>query len=186
MFFCGSGEFVVKTIQSCEADTLLEILPQYVNHLQQNPQSLFVRFLGLHSLKMYNQLFHFVVMKNIFPSSAIINTRYDIKGSWINRNGGFVPPGKKTFCRHCGELFISGSSAPCPDIVGVHEPNFILKDNDLTTKIRLRPEDAYYMIETLNKDSDALCSMGITDYSMLVGVRNLQYNVDPEKVISKR
>lgn len=187
MFFCGNGEFVVKTILKTESETLLEILNQYVTHLTNTPESLLVRFLGCHSLKMYNQNFHFVVMKNIFPPSAIINTRYDIKGSWVNRNGGVVPPGKKIFCRHCGELFISGSAVnSCPDIVGKHEANFTLKDNDFTTKIRLRPEDSYTMIETLHKDSDALCAMGITDYSMLIGIRNLQYNVDPERVISKR
>jgi 1-phosphatidylinositol-4-phosphate 5-kinase len=191
MFFCGNGEFVVKTILKMEFETLHEILNSYVTHLINTPESLLVRFLGCHSLKMYNQIFHFVVMKNIFPPSAIINTRYDIKGSWINRNGGVVPPGKKIFCRHCGELFISGTERDvrrntCPDIVGTHEANFTLKDNDFTTKIRLRPEDSYTMIETLHKDSDALCAMGITDYSMLIGIRNLQYTVDPERVISKR
>jgi 1-phosphatidylinositol-4-phosphate 5-kinase len=186
MFFCGSGEFVVKTVKSEEADTLLDILDQYRKHLEENPSSMLVRFYGLHSLTMYNQVFRFVVMKNIFPPAATINQRYDIKGSWVNRSGGVVPPGKKIFCRHCGELFVSGSQTPCPDIVGVHEPNFVLKDNDFTSKIRLRPEDAYSTIDILNRDSDALCSMGITDYSLLVGVRNLQYEVDPERVITQR
>lgn len=186
MFFCGSGEFVVKTVKSEEADTLLDILDMYRRHLDENPSSLLVRFYGLHSLTMYNQTFRFVVMRNIFPPAATINQRYDIKGSWVSRSGGVVPPGKKIFCRHCGELFVSGSQTPCPDIVGVHEANFVLKDNDFTSKIRLRPEDAYSTIDILNRDSDALCSMGITDYSLLVGVRNLQYEVDPERVITKR
>lgn len=186
LFFCGCGEFMVKTVERSEADCLLEILQKYEQHLKENADSLLVRFLGLHSLKMYNRVFSFVVMRNIFPPLATINQRYDIKGSWVNRNSAPAPPGKRVFCRHCGELFVSGSKSSCPDVVGEHEANFVLKDNDLTTKIRLKPDDAFSLIEVLNRDSDALCSMGITDYSLLVGVRNLQYEVEPGRIISRK
>ena len=136
---------------------------------------------------MYNQTFFFVVMKNIFPSAATINQRYDIKGSWVNRSaGGSMPPGTKTFCKHCGELFRVGAAGSCPQRVGGHEPNLILKDNDLTTKIRMRPEEAFQVIDIIHKDSDALCEMGITDYSLLIGIRNLSYDVEPEAVLYKR
>lgn len=103
MFFCGSGEFMVKTISSFESKVLSSILMKYATHLSNNPESMLVRFLGLHELKMYNQTFNFVVMKNIFPPSATINLKYDIKGSWVNRSSsGLMPPGTKTFCKHCG------------------------------------------------------------------------------------
>eukprot|EP00603_Paraphysomonas_imperforata_P011470 CAMPEP_0114462732 /NCGR_PEP_ID=MMETSP0104-20121206/6983_1 /TAXON_ID=37642 ORGANISM="Paraphysomonas imperforata, Strain PA2" /NCGR_SAMPLE_ID=MMETSP0104 /ASSEMBLY_ACC=CAM_ASM_000202 /LENGTH=801 /DNA_ID=CAMNT_0001635625 /DNA_START=425 /DNA_END=2831 /DNA_ORIENTATION=- len=176
----------VKTVEKDEANALLEILKQYEKHLQENADSLLVRFLGLHSLRMYNREFSFVVMRNIFPPVATINQRYDIKGSWVNRNSAPVPPGVRVFCRHCGELFVSGSQASCPDVVGEHEANFVLKDNDFTSKIRLQPDDAYNLIEILNKDSDALCAMGITDFSLLIGIRNLQYEVEPGRIISQR
>jgi 1-phosphatidylinositol-4-phosphate 5-kinase len=187
MFFCGSGEFMVKTISSYERDVLASILPRYVQHLQGHPKSLLVRFLGLHELRMYRQTFYFVVMKNIFPKSAAVNLKFDIKGSWINRSGSSsMPPGTKTFCKHCGELFRVGAASTCPQRVGEHEPNLVLKDNDLTSKIRMRPEQAFEIIDTLHRDSDALCQMGITDYSLLVGVKNLSYEVEPEVVIAKR
>jgi hypothetical protein len=48
----------------------------------------------------------------------------------------------------------------------------------LISKIRLQPEDAYHVIDSLNKDSDALYNMGITDYSLLIGVKNQQYDVN--------
>jgi 1-phosphatidylinositol-4-phosphate 5-kinase len=187
MFFCGSGEFMVKTISSYEREVLASILPKYVQHLQGHPKSLLVRFLGMHELRMYRQTFYFVVMKNIFPKSAAVNLKFDIKGSWINRSGSSsMPPGTKTFCKHCGELFRVGDEATCPQRVGEHEPNLVLKDNDLTSKIRMRPEQAFDIIDTLHRDSDALCQMGITDYSLLVGVKNLSYEVEPEVVIAKR
>jgi 1-phosphatidylinositol-4-phosphate 5-kinase len=173
-------------VEKEEANALLDILENYESHLKENPKSLLVRFLGLHSLRMYNRIFSFVVMRNIFPPLATINQRYDIKGSWVNRNSAPVPPGVRVFCRHCGELFVSGSQTSCPDLVGEHEANFVLKDNDFTSKIRLKPDDAYTLIDSLNRDSDALCAMGITDYSLLIGIRNLQYEVEPGRIITQR
>ena len=60
------------------------------------------------------------------------------------------------------EPFRIGSSGKCPDRIGTHEPNLVLKDNDLTTKIRMKPEEAYEVIDALHKDSDALCQMVCT------------------------
>ena len=68
-FFCGKGELIVKTVEKHEAKTLLGesyyvrinfklciyflgILDNYVKHLSENPDSLLVRFLGLHSITM--------------------------------------------------------------------------------------------------------------------------------------
>ena len=184
MFYCGP-DLIVKTVKRSEAKALLNILDIYKAHLAANEDSLLVRFYGLHSLKMYSQEFNFVVMGNIFPKTAIINERYDIKGSWVNRNAGVAAPGTKAFCRHCNEFFVVGSSIGCPEIVGPHEYNIILKDNDLTSKIRMQPEDAFKLIEIINRDSDALAVMGIMDYSLLIGVRNLQYDVDPETLLRK-
>jgi hypothetical protein len=86
--------------------------------------------------------------------------------------------GKHNICRHCGELFVFGRSSRCPDIVGPHEPNIVFKDNDLTSKMRLQAEDSFAVLDTLNKDSDALCKMGIMDYSLLIGVTNQQFEID--------
>eukprot|EP01042_Synura_sphagnicola_P001516 gene1516-1758_t len=184
MFYCGT-ELIVKTVKKSEARTLQNILDYYRRHLERTPDSLLVRFYGLHSLKMYSQEFNFVVMGNVFPKTAVINERYDIKGSWVNRNAGVAAPGTKAFCRHCNEFFVVGSNIGCPEIVGPHESNIVLKDNDLSSKIRMRPEDAFKLIEVINRDSDALAVMGIMDYSLLIGVRNLQYDVDPENLLRK-
>jgi 1-phosphatidylinositol-4-phosphate 5-kinase len=177
-FLCGEGEIIVKTIERHEASTLLSILDEYFTHIMKNPTSLLVRFLGLHSIKLYGNEFYVVVMKNIFPSGLLLNERYDIKGSWIQRNATLSTPGKLSTCRYCGERFIEGSNDMCTEVVGTHEASVTLKDNDLITKIRLYPEDAFQIIESLYSDSDALCSMGVMDYSLLVGVHFARYDVD--------
>jgi len=178
-FFCGLGEVIVKTVSAGEKATLLRIIDQYLDHLKKNPSSHLVRFYGLHSLTLFNKEFSFVVMRNAFPPSASINERFDIKGSWVGRNASVVVPGSKQTCRMCGDVFVAGAfSSSCPVGVQGHEANTVLKDNDLMQKIRLRSDDCFNVIETLTRDSDALCAMGITDFSLLIGVKNHFYEVD--------
>lgn len=56
----------------------------------------------------------------------------------------------------------------CPYTVdGVHEPNVILKDNDLKYKIRLPLPTAAQVLRQLCLDADFFCSLGIMDYSLL-------------------
>lgn len=177
-FYCGEGELVVKTVAPHEARTLLKILDRYLAYLQSRPDSLLVRFLGLHSISMYGNEFNFVVMKNIFPPRVRMNDKYDIKGSWVGRHAKRKDPGKRATCKYCNESFLEGSSDKCPEVVGSHEAVVTLKDSDMINKIRLYPDHAYALIDILNSDSDALCAMGMMDYSLLVGVKTQQYDVD--------
>lgn len=56
----------------------------------------------------------------------------------------------------------------CPmQVLGLHEPNVILKDNDLKHKIRLPGATARFLLSQLEKDSELLCSFGVMDYSLL-------------------
>jgi 1-phosphatidylinositol-4-phosphate 5-kinase len=83
MFFCGNGEFIVKTIRSREARVLHQSLPLYTSYLRKNTGSLLCRFLGSYSLAVYSQTFYFVIMRNCFDPCADINERYDIKGRYV-------------------------------------------------------------------------------------------------------
>jgi hypothetical protein len=62
-------------------------------------------------------------------------------------------------------------------VSGIHEPNIILKDNDLKFKIRLPFDIAVNVIEQLRCDAEFLSSLGIMDYSLLLGVHNTEYEV---------
>ncbi|KAJ1380663.1 phosphatidylinositol-4-phosphate 5-kinase, partial [Ochromonadaceae sp. CCMP2298] len=141
-----------------------------------HPTSLLVRFLGLHSLSMYGNEFTFVVMKNVFPLSRI-SDKYDVKGSWVGRHATRKAPGKRATCKYCNEYFVEGSASKCSEVIGPHEAVVTLKDNDMVNKIRLQPEAAYALIDILHADADALCSMGMMDYSLLVGVQMQQFEL---------
>lgn len=130
---------------------------------------------------------------NIFlnPGNEVINEKYDLKGSWVKRNS--TPPqiGQRATCTHCNQKFIfsnpkkgskrrgkkKGASKEqdedegankCPmQVLGKHEPNVILKDNDLKYKLRLPNATSKHLITQLHKDSNFLCSLGVMDYSLL-------------------
>lgn len=164
MFFCGGGDLIVKTIKKGEADVLHRSLPHLLDYLEENPKSLLVRFLGSYSLGVYAQTFYFVVMRNIFEPGTDVNERYDIKGSWVNRSASPAVPNKKVVCRHCNEMFVPVNKEKCSQIVGYHEANVVLKDNDLRTKISLRSKDAFPVLEIIKKDSELLADLGVMDY----------------------
>ena len=63
-------------------------------------------------------------------------------------------------------------------IVGQHEANVVLKDNDLHVKISLAPFESYRVLDILKKDSDLLGELGVLDYSLLVGVKKKRFAVE--------
>jgi len=64
---------------------------------------------------------------------------------------------------------------------GIHEPNLILKDNDLKHKIRMPYDTAIEVFQQLQMDADFLHRIGVMDYSLLVGVHNTEYEVSPSQ-----
>jgi len=177
MIFCGGGEFIVKTIRAREARVLHESLPAYTAYLKENKDSFLCRFLGSYSLKMYAQTFYFVVMLNCFDPKAEINERFDIKGSWVGRSAEKEKGTKRTVCRHCNTYFVPSKKEKCDVIVGPHESNQVLKDNDLRTKISLQPGEYDRVLQMLKKDSDLLGKLGVMDYSLLVGIKKRKFDV---------
>jgi len=59
-----------------------------------------------------------------------------------------------------------------------HVANTVLKDNDLTFKLRLQPDRAAQLGAQLREDVAFLGAMGVMDYSLLVGVHNRKFRVE--------
>jgi 1-phosphatidylinositol-4-phosphate 5-kinase len=62
-------------------------MPQYVRHLTDYPDSLLVKFYGLHRVKMKSlrSKTYFVIMSSVFDTSLPIHVKYDLKGSTVGR-----------------------------------------------------------------------------------------------------
>jgi hypothetical protein len=174
LYFSGDHKYIVKTTTIEEKDVLVRILPAYTEYIRANPKTLLVKFLGLHSARMYNQRIQFVVMQNAFAEVSPTE-RYDLKGSWINRSGknSRVQISRQKDGRQKAGLSKAksvGSGASAPKIP-------LYKDNDLQQKFLLPKEAILNLRSQMKKDSQFLASHNLMDYSLLVGVKHKQFLV---------
>ena len=158
-YYTRDGRFIVKTISKKEYKFLKKILTSYYNHLRENPLSLLPKFLGCYRLirerkkKTYN--IYFIVMINVFATSNHIDKRYDLKGSRIGRR------------------VLKGNDE---DIKILNSGDMALKDLDFEHKKErvLVGKKKEIIIKQLENDSEFLEKIGSNDYSLLLGIHNLE------------
>ncbi|GMF09692.1 unnamed protein product [Phytophthora lilii] len=152
MFYTSDESLIVKTMSPEECAFLRKIAPNYEAYMTSNPDTLLTRFYGCHSVSLYGKMYYFVVMGNLFADTDVVHHRYDIKGSWVDRNAKVPSPGDKTACRYCNASYTFGSTKnqECGDGMNFHEPDIVLKDNDLMTKVRsLFSTRGHHMVSVL-------------------------------------
>eukprot|EP01114_Cavostelium_apophysatum_P012650 TRINITY_DN2883_c0_g1_i1.p1 TRINITY_DN2883_c0_g1~~TRINITY_DN2883_c0_g1_i1.p1 ORF type:complete len:621 (-),score=131.11 TRINITY_DN2883_c0_g1_i1:100-1962(-) len=79
-------KYVIKSVRKHEYQCLQKILYRYYQYLHNKPTSYITKFYGLYAIQLKNiKKIRFVVMDNVFCTTAHITAKYDIKGSWIDR-----------------------------------------------------------------------------------------------------
>ena len=188
-FFTRDGSYMIKTIKKAEVAAFLEMLPKYHKYMRKNGRkSLLTRFFGMYSVTVDAETpksagilatakqhfmppksdeYVFVIMNSVFPAegSKFISERYDLKGSTVGRE--------------CSdeEKLRRGSNA-------------ILKDLDLAREVELvrslespKFQTPYgfnigatakaTLLSQLRRDLTLLVECNVMDYSLLVGVVNM-------------
>merc|ERR1719230_2068062 len=158
----------MKTVTSKEFHLLKGMLMQYHQHITTHPETLIVRFLGLHCLSVQSkskasivgkpkrEKLYFVVMSNMFNTPFEIHRRFDLKGSWVGRE----------------------------TLEEKKEPGAALKDVDFLQAnevIQVGEERRAKLLATLESDSQFLSSNNIIDYSILLGIHDLGQEAKGEK-----
>ncbi len=120
--------------------------------MKDNPHSLLSRFYGLHRVKLpHGKKIHFVIMNNLFPPHRDIHETYDLKGSTVGR-----------------EL---------PEEKVATDPRAVMKDLNFIHRSRsldLGPEKRALLTEQIRRDTELLKSINVMDYSLLIGIHNMQ------------
>ena len=112
------------------------------------------QYLGMYRLTVDNVEHYFVLMRNIFSNHLRIHKKYDLKGSTIDREASQKERDKA-------------------------DPTF--KDNDFLNdgiKICIGEEAKTKLMETLAADVEFLTKLHIMDYSLLLGVHNIDATDD--------
>jgi 1-phosphatidylinositol-4-phosphate 5-kinase len=127
-------------------------LRRYHAHIRANPHTLLSRFYGLHRVKLpHGRKIHFVIMNNLFPAHKDIHESYDLKGSTV------------------GRLY--------PEERARENPRAVLKDLNWIERrkeLELGPEKRALLTEQLRRDAEFLKELHVMDYSLLVGIHNMQ------------
>ena len=154
-YYTRDGKFIVKTISKKEYKFLKKIVVNYYKHIKNFPLSLLPIFFGCYQLiKKVNKKkvkINFVVSKNVFSTSKIINLRFDLKGSKI---------GRKVLKGDLNDNKI------------IEKVDIALKDLDF----EIRKEKIFIgnkkdeIMKQLKNDIDFLYQNGSIDYSLLLGI----------------
>ena len=150
---------MLKTLSKREFFKLCDILKDYINHLQHNPDSLLIKFLGMYQMEWKDpetkkpRTYNMLVMSNLFKSFQV-GQRFDLKGSIASRtrltvNDSFEDPSR--------------------------DETIALKDNDFRKYMKqinfveqMKP-DMPPLLDVIRNDSEFLKRSNLIDYSLLLG-----------------
>ncbi|XP_049882577.1 phosphatidylinositol 4-phosphate 5-kinase type-1 alpha isoform X2 [Pectinophora gossypiella] len=149
-YLTNDDEFIIKTVQHKEGEFLQKLLPGYYLNLDQNPRTLLPKFFGLYCYQCNSKNVRLVAMNNILPSSVKLHQKYDLKGSTYKRKA------------NKSERQKSSPTYKDLDFMEHHSEGIFLEADTYTA-----------LIKTMQRDCRVLESFKIMDYSLLVGIHNL-------------
>ncbi|XP_067468825.1 phosphatidylinositol 4-phosphate 5-kinase type-1 alpha-like isoform X1 [Thunnus thynnus] len=151
LFYVSSDdEYIIKTVQHKEAEFLQKLLPGYFMNLNQNKRTSLPKFYGLYCVQAAGKNIRIVVMNNLLPSAVRMHLKFDLKGSTYKRQASAKERDKAV------------PTYKDLDFMQVMPDGLLLEG------------DKYNAVcKTIQRDCLLLQSFKIMDYSLLVGIHNL-------------
>jgi len=154
--------YVIKTMTTEEVEQMHSLLKQYHPYVvERHGKTLLPQYLAMYRLTVDNIETYLVVMRNVFSNHLRVHKKYDLKGSTVDREASEKE----------------------------REKNLpTLKDNDFLAdkvKIYIGDEAKEKLMETLAADVDFLTRLNIMDYSLLLGIHNVDQANDDEEEIAE-
>ncbi|XP_043481406.1 phosphatidylinositol 4-phosphate 5-kinase type-1 alpha isoform X6 [Leptopilina heterotoma] len=161
-YLTEDDEFIIKTVQHKEGEFLQTLLPGYYMNLNQNPRTLLPKFFGLYCYRCNSKNIRLVAMNNLLPSAVKLHQKYDLKGSTYKRKASRSERAK------------SSPTYKDLDFMEHHAEGIFLEADTYSA-----------LVKTIQRDCRVLESFKIMDYSLLVGIHNLD-QAAREKVEEQR
>lgn len=143
--------FIIKTLLSEEVEQMHVLLKEYHPYVvERHGKTLLPQYLAMYRLTVEGAETYLVVIRNIFSSCLNVHVKYDLKGSTVDREASEKEREK--------------------DIP-------TLKDNDLMKdgrKVLVGPEAKEHFLEMLTADVNFLSRMNVMDYSLCLGIHDVE------------
>ncbi|XP_031177938.1 phosphatidylinositol 5-phosphate 4-kinase type-2 gamma-like isoform X1 [Sander lucioperca] len=142
---------VVKEISSEEVEEVHDILSEYHQHIVTcHGSTLLPQFLAMYRVSVESEDTYLLVMRNMFSHRLHVHRKYDLKGSLVSREASFKEKVKEL-------------------------PTY--KDVDFRNnmqKVYVSDEAKEKIVEKLNRDIEFLVRMRFMDYSLLLGIHDVE------------
>ncbi|XP_075880485.1 phosphatidylinositol 5-phosphate 4-kinase type-2 gamma-like isoform X2 [Nelusetta ayraudi] len=142
---------VVKEICSEEVEEMHDILSEYHQYIVTcHGNTLLPQFLGMYRVTVESEDTYLSVMRNVFSHRLHVHRKYDLKGSLVSREASFKEKVKEL-------------------------PTY--KDNDFRNsmqKVYVSEEEKEKIMDKLSRDIEFLVRMRIMDYSLLLGIHDVE------------
>ncbi|GAB5368666.1 hypothetical protein AAMO2058_001339100 [Amorphochlora amoebiformis] len=153
-FLTKSKTSVVKCVSAGEWKFLASKIHLYSKHVLTAKNTLLARILAMFTIKIDSDPRYIIVVESVWPSDVFIHLIYDLKGSEAGRSAT-----ERDFKRRPNH----------------HQTQIVLKDNDWKAsdrKLHLRnaKESTEKILDRVKADVEFLTSIGVLDYSLLVGI----------------
>ncbi|CAO2594845.1 Phosphatidylinositol 5-phosphate 4-kinase type-2 alpha [Lemmus lemmus] len=143
--------YVIKTITSEDVAEMHNILKKYHQYIVEcHGVTLLPQFLGMYRLNVDGVEIYVIVTRNVFSHRLSVYRKYDLKGSTVAREASDKEKAKEL-------------------------PT--LKDNDFINegqKIYIDDNNKKIFLEKLKKDVEFLAQLKLMDYSLLVGIHDVE------------
>nr|XP_020479480.1 phosphatidylinositol 4-phosphate 5-kinase type-1 alpha-like isoform X2 [Monopterus albus]XP_020479481.1 phosphatidylinositol 4-phosphate 5-kinase type-1 alpha-like isoform X2 [Monopterus albus] len=151
LFYVSSDdEYIIKTVQHKEAEFLQKLLPGYFMNLNQNKRTLLPKFYGLYCVQAGGKNIRILVMNNLLPSAVQMHLKYDLKGSTYKRRASVKEREKA---------------------VPTYKDLDLMQD--MPEGVLLEGDKHNAVCKTIQRDCRVLESFKIMDYSLLMGIHNV-------------
>ncbi|KAM9416905.1 phosphatidylinositol 5-phosphate 4-kinase type-2 alpha-like isoform 6-T6 [Salvelinus alpinus] len=191
--------YVIKTITSEDVAEMHNILKKYHQFIVEcHGNTLLPQFLGMYRLTVDGDETYMIVTRNIFSHRLPVYKKYDLKGSTVAREASDkekqprppedAPPRPKSNVQQRLQTLRIATRFYCA-MKHVRDAKELptYKDNDFVNdgqKICIDDDNKKMFLEKLRKDVEFLAQLKLMDYSLLVGIHDVE-RAEQEEVESE-